>query len=126
MKFFTGAPGMTRIITSTKIFFDIMSFSSGGHLGYFRAYFGILRLPFENRLICSHEILYKCSWCSFQFILGNVPLVLHNCLIFSQETLYRCSWYNTLIITSTIFFLTPCPPLQGVVLGLILAYYVYF
>ena len=73
-------------------------------MGYFRAYFGILRLLFEKRLICPHEILYRCSWCSFEFILGNVPLILHNCLIFSQETLYRCSWYNTLIVTNTIFF----------------------
>ena len=94
--------------------------SSGVHLGYFRAYFGILRLLFEKRLICPHEILYRCSWCSFEFILGNVPLILHNCLIFSQETLYRCSWYNTLIVTNTFFFffLTPCPSLQEVFWGL--------
>ena len=51
MKFCTGVLGITLIITNTKIFFDIMF--QGDILGYSGAYFGILRLLFENRSIYS-------------------------------------------------------------------------
>ena len=113
IKLCTGVLSITLIVTNTKTFLTSCPALQRVHFG---TYFGILRLLFENRSICSHEILYRCSWCSFEghctiffsiswpcwgflgsvfgYILGNVPLILQKQSIILHETLYRCSLYN--------------------------------
>ena len=150
MKIFTVVLGITLIITNTKTFFDAMSLSSAGGGTFWdilRAYFDILRQPFENRLICSHEILYRRSWCYFEshyiiffsiswpcwealgcifgLILGNFPLILQNQSICCHETLYRYPWYNLdgYYIKKCFIYHVPhfCRPFWSI-FGLIFAY----
>ena len=114
MKFCTGVLGITLIITNTNFCFLTSCHAlQGDTLGYSGAYFGILRLLFENRSMCSVKIctqtflvfllrvtalFFSISWPSlwgiFRLVLGNVYLILHKCSIFSHETLYRCSWHD--------------------------------
>ena len=63
IKLCTGVLSITLIVTNTKIFLTSCPALQRVHFG---TYFGILRLLFENCSICSHEILYRCSWCSFE------------------------------------------------------------
>ena len=63
IKLCTGVLSITLIVTNNKIFLTSCPALQRVHFG---TYFGILRLLFENRSICSHEMLYRCSWCSFE------------------------------------------------------------
>ena len=134
MKFCTGVLGITLIITNTKIFFDIMF--QGDILGYSGAYFGILRLLFENRSIysvkCYTDVLDVpfVGQCTIFFhimtLLGSLRGYFRahfgqclsntsNCSIFSHKTLHSCSWYNPHgDYTQKTFYIMPFHLLGGI------------
>ena len=85
-----GVLGITLIVTNTKYFFTSCPPLQGSILGYSGAYFGILCLLFETRSICSHVVLYRCSWCSFR---GSLHHFFHIMTLF-LDSFFGIFLYN--------------------------------
>ena len=67
MKSRTDVLDITLIITNPIFFWQLCPHLQGTILGDSGACYGILHLLVKNRSICSHEILYRRSWCSLHY-----------------------------------------------------------